>query len=44
MFWLFRLHHKMPSEYLTLPFFEKRIVRSFLYREISQLNEAYSGT
>lgn len=43
MFWLFRLHNMMPSDYMSLPFFERLVVRRFLYREICYINEQGGG-
>lgn len=43
MYFLFRLHHKFPNEYYTLPNNEKKIVREFLKQEITDLNKEIKG-
>ena len=38
-YWLFRLHHVMPSVYEGMGYGEKRIVNAFISYEIEQRNK-----
>ena len=43
MYFLFRFHHVMPSQFRDMSINEKTIVKSFMYRQLDDLKEENRG-
>jgi hypothetical protein len=43
MYLLFRFHHLMPWEYIKRNVYEKRVIKSFMYRYLKDLEDKYSA-